>query len=214
MNLKKTIPLSKTSKVEIIKYVFILLIIILSLFYISLTLHLPVTLRSDYIHDDALFWINANQLIQGNWFGIYNQMTLAKGPAFPFFLALNFVLGFPITLSIALFYLFSCLIFFQVIKRFNVNKYFSFLLFILILFHPALFPIEIIRDNIYPALTLLVISGFIEIIFDWKISKIKILFYSLCLVLFWITREEGVWIIPGLIVLLFLKLVQLFKLRN
>lgn len=175
-------------------------------------MHLPVAILTDAKFDDALFWNLAQQLLGGHWLGTYSNITLAKGPGFSFFLALNAIIGVPITLSIALFYLFACWLVAITLRDLGVNRYFVLVIFIVILFQPELFPLHIIRDNIYPALSLIVICGAIRMItyqkyqnHPWKQMGL----FGLVLGFFWLTREEGVWIVPGMLLLIILKMVQL-----
>ncbi len=188
--------------------------IVFSVAYLILAMNLPVTIRTYLVHDDALYWEHAYQIVNGNWLGAYSQMTLAKGPGFPLFLATNAILGIPITLLIALVYLFACGLITNTLYVLGLNRYLVLIIFVVILFHPALFPMFIIRDNIYPALSLIIISGVIRLTFTplhqdrWLVSIVP---YGLVFGFFWITREEGIWIVPGLLILLFLKGFQLRK---
>ncbi|MEN9460782.1 MAG: hypothetical protein RIS84_802 [Pseudomonadota bacterium] len=191
-----------------------LLFIFFSLAYLILSMHLPVTLYTNAVHDDALFWENAIQILQGNWLGVYNQLTLAKGAGFPLFLAFNKVLGIPVTLLMALLYLLACLLIANALSKLEINKYLILGVFIIVLFHPELFPWRVTRDNIYPALSLIVIAGAFQFVLtqqkkDWW--SFSIIGYGFIFGLYWITREEGIWIIPGLVVLIVLKLWQLKK---
>ncbi|MFA5923545.1 MAG: hypothetical protein WC856_20015 [Methylococcaceae bacterium] len=182
--------------------------------YLILAMNLPVSIYTTAGHDDALFWLNAYQLVNGNWLGTYSQMTLAKGPGFPLFLAANAVLGIPVTLSIALFYLFACGLIANTLRELGLNRYLVLIIFVVILFHPALFPTRIIRDNIYPALSLIIISGVIRLVFAPLVQDRRLLSivpYGLVFGFFWVTREEGIWIVPGLLILPFLKAFQLKK---
>lgn len=190
------------------------LFFVFSIAYMILAMNLPASIYTGAVHDDALYWWSAYHILQGDWLSTYSQMTLAKGPGYPLFLAANAVLGVPVTLSIALLYIFACWLIASTLRDLGINKYLVLIIFLGILFHPALFPMRIIRDNIYPALSLIVISGVIRLIFtplpqDRQLARIVP--YGLVLGLFWITREEGVWIIPGLLILLSLKV---FQLRN
>lgn len=185
-----------------------------SVAYLILAMHLPVSIYTISPHDDALFWHNAYQIVTGNWLGAYNQMTLAKGPGFPLFLAVNAVLGVPVTLLIASFYLLACWLISNTLRDLGLNKYFILVTFTVILFHPALFPVRIIRDNIYPALTLIIISGVIRLVFvpaQHDRQLVRMVPYGLVFGFFWVTREESIWIVPGLLFLLFLKVCQLKK---
>lgn len=190
------------------------LFFVFSVVYLILAMHLPVSLRTGSVHDDALYWGNAHQIMKGHWLSAYNQMTLTKGPGFPLFLAVNAILGIPVTLSVALLYLFSCLLIANTLYEIGLNKYLVLTIFIVILLHPELFPTIIIRDNIYPALSLIIISGVIKFLFappEQEFQLSSIVPYGLVLGLFWVTREEGIWVVPGLLCLLFLKALQLKK---
>jgi hypothetical protein len=183
-----------------------------SIIYIILAMHLPVSIYTGAIHDDALYWSNARLILGGHWLGDYSQMTLAKGAGFPLFLAINGLIGIPITLSIALFYLFACGLLAKTLRALDVNKYIVLILFFSILLHPALFPTHITRDNIYPALSLIILSEVIRLILmpQQQGQQLKrIITYGLAFGFFWITREEGIWIIPALLCVFLLKLLQL-----
>ena len=190
------------------------LFFVFSVAYLILAMNLPVSIYTGADHDDALFWGNAYQIVKGNWLGAYSQMTLAKGPGFPLFLAANAVLGIPVTLLIALLYLFACGLIANTLRELGLNRYLVLTIFVVILFHPELFPIRIIRDNIYPALSLIIISGVIRLVFaplQQDRRLVSVVPYGLVFGFFWMTREEGIWIVPGLLILLFLKAFQLKK---
>src|SRR5664280_5946 len=98
------------------------LFFLFSVAYLVLAMNLPVSIYTDAGHDDALFWGNAYQIVKGNWLGAYSQMTLAKGPGFPLFLAANAVLGIPVTLLIALLYLFACGLIANTLRELGLNR--------------------------------------------------------------------------------------------
>jgi hypothetical protein len=190
------------------------LFFVFSMAYLILAMNLPVSIYTRAGHDDALYWGHAYQILEGNWLGAYSQMTLAKGPGFPLFLATNAVLGIPITLLIALFYLLACALIANTLRELGLSRYLVLTIFVVILFHPELFPIRIIRDNIYPALSLIIIAGVIRLVFaplPQNQRLMNVAPYGLVFGFFWITREEGIWIIPGLFILFFLKALQLKK---
>ena len=190
------------------------LFFLFSLAYLILAMHLPVYLITQAGHDDALFWGHAEQIINGDWLGNYNNLTLAKGAGFSLFLAMNAILGTPVTLLIALFYLLACGLLAKTLIALNINKQFVLFIFVIILFHPALFPNRIIRDTIYPALSLIVISGVIRLIFapqPYDNTLTSVIPYGSALAWFWLTREEGIWIVPSIMILLILRVIQLKK---
>jgi hypothetical protein len=189
-----------------------LLFYLFSIVYIILSMHLPVSIYTGAIYDDALYWGNARLILGGHWLGDYSQMTLAKGAGFPLFLAVNALIGTPITLAIALLYLFACGLLANTLHALGLNKYIVLILFFAILLHPELFPTHITRDNIYPALSLIILSGVIRLTFtlEQQDQQLKnIIPYGLIFGLFWITHEEGFWIIPSLLLLVLLRILQL-----
>jgi len=188
-------------------------LIILSILYIGLLMHLPVSIYTNAMHDDAMFWTHAQEISTGHWLGAYSQLTLPKGAGYPLFLAANWIIGIPITLSIGLLNLFSSWFLAKTLLKLNINKLIILLIFSLILFHPGLLPIRIVRDNIYSALTMISVIVFIRIFYEniFHDKFIKLFIYGLFLNLFWITREEGVWIVPALV---FLLLIRYYQIKN
>jgi len=191
-----------------------IILLIISIVYISLCLKLPVSIYTTANYDDALFWNNASSILRGNWLGDYNDLTLIKGVGFPLFLALNYLIGFPISLSTSVFFLLSIILFLYYLKKYyNINKVILFSILILLLFQPYYLPGRVIRDNIYPALTLLFITGFINLYnFDKFISgKYSISLFGVAGGFLLLTREEGIWVFPALIFLLIFKSIAIFN---
>lgn len=185
--------------------------------FVALSMHLPVSLVTTAGHDDGLFIKNAHHIISGDWLGPYNQMTLSKGPAYSIFIAINAFLGIPLTLSVALFYLMSCALLVRALSIIGLNRAFVFLLFNVLIFQPAVFPTRIVRENIYISLTLLVISGLIYLAVQEKDKKLLMarnIFFGLALGVFWITREEGIWILPAILFYLFILFFINFNNQN
>lgn len=175
---------------------------ILGFIYLILMLHLPVGIFANAMHDDALFFHRGMDLLSGHWLGSFNNLTLAKGMGFPLILAINSFIGLPITLFLAILYLAASIFFIEKLKYFCDKKVVLMIIFSLILFHPSLFPIRIIRDNIYPALTLLIIGIFIELIYrNEEMPFIKAAIYGFIFFIFITTRDESIWVFPGFLVI-------------
>ncbi len=174
---------------------------VLALLYISFAMHSPVTLYAHMVHDDAWFIGNAEKILAGQWLGAFDQMTLIKGLGYSYILVLNNLLDIPITLSLATIYLFACLFFVGVLREIGLGKIPALLLFCLLIFQPALFPGRIIRDNVYFSLLLISFSGLIysSVCDPGRRRLVVIALSGLCFGVFWITREEGVWISPGFV---------------
>ncbi len=182
--------------------------------FVALCMHLPVAIYANASLDDALFIKNSQHLASFHWLGPFNQTTLAKGTFFPIFLALNSYLGVPVTLSIALFYALAVWLFVRALLLHGLSRWGAWLVFVVVLFQPAIFPTRIIRDYIYHSLALLVLAGILSI---WSQTQVQRRFnpntflFGLAWGAFWLTREEGVWILPGVAVFL---AYQFFSLRN
>lgn len=204
----------KLMKEHSIENIYYGILLIVSLVYISLSLHLPVSILTTANYDDALFFNNAISILKGSWLGEYNELTLLKGVGFSLFLALNALIGVPVTFSISIFFMLSTLLFIKVLRdEFGIGKIVAIALLLIILFHPLMYPTRIIRDDIYPALTMLAICGFIKLFRyeENKFSLLKFIPYGIFGGLFWLTREEGVWILPGFAILLVAKIAYTYK---
>ena len=178
-------------------------------------MNIPVSIYSLAGHDDALFMQNAYRILKGEWLGnTYTQMTLAKGTGFSFFLAVNAVIGVPITLSIAIFYAFCCWVLSNTLIRLGLPIFASLITFVLILFHPELIPTRIIRDNIYPGLSLLILAAAIDVLLLNQRRPLILSLYGAAIALFWITREEGIWVIPALGLILVYRLITFWISKN
>lgn len=172
---------------------------VVAFIYVSLINKVPVSIYSNAIHDDALFISRAQDIVAGNWAGsAYNQFILAKGLGFSLFEAFNYSIGLPITLTIGLVNIAMAFFLKNTIEKFYKNEYFSMVFFICILFSPVLIPERIIRDNIYFSLTIFSIIGFLRLLLKIDISRNLSIFYGSIFGIFWITREEGVWVFPAL----------------
>lgn len=165
---------------------------------------LPISVFSSAGHDDGWFIRRAQDIWAGQWLGTYNQMTLIKGPVYSLFLVLNKITGMSVLLSQALLYLVACLVLCGTLLAKRVSPFWVWVTLIVLLFHPALFPIRVIRDDIYFSLTLLSVAGFMRLSIPatsfWKWFGLAAL--GSMFGLFWFTREEGVWLLPGALVLL------------
>jgi hypothetical protein len=185
--------------------------------YVAIITHMPLTLYPDAMHDDALFISLGRHLAHGKWLGPYNAVTLIKGPGYPAFLAAAQWLGTPVSLAHALFHCFSVTVFVLVLHRFMKSFLLSGLLFTLLLWHPVSLSVVLlrpIRDEIYYGQMLLVLASLVILLFFPSNASRKILCAVTCGLLlgwFWLTREEGVWIVPGILVFVAAALWTAFR---
>lgn len=184
--------------------------------YVIMCMNIPIGLLANASYDDGLFIQHAESIFHGEWLGQYSQMTLAKGPGYPIFLALNALSGIPITLTQSLLYVSSCFLLAIVIYRLSTSFWISIFSFLILLWDPAMIPVRILRDDISPAQALFVLACILQFSFLSKTVKQGLkwaLLGGIMLGWLWITREDGVWLVPGLFLFFSLRVVQL-KLLN
>lgn len=190
--------------------------VISGLFYVLMCVNIPISISANERYDDWLFFHNAESIFRGDWLGAYGHMTLAKGPGYPIFLALNAMSGIPITLTQSLLYISSCFLLAIVIYRLSTSFWISICSFLILLWDPAMIPVRILRSDISSAQVLFVLACILQFSFLSKTVKQGLkwaLLGGIMLGWLWITREDGVWLVPGLFLFFALRVVQL-KLLN
>lgn len=169
-----------------------------------LVVNIPLSLRVDMIHDDALFIRLGMSIASGEWLGAFDQYTLAKGPGYPFFLAQASWSGLPVSLAHALFQSLGLMGAGWAVYRLTRSRTLAAAALALLSLNPAAFVDHVqfvIRDQIYWALMLLVASQFV-LAFLVPQTRSWWIWHSLALGLVtgwaWLTREEGVLLLPAL----------------
>lgn len=170
-------------------------------------------------HDDLFFARAANFMIHGEWMGAYDHMTLIKTPFYSIFLVLSFISGLPLLLNETLFYIGACIL--LVVAFFPVAKshWLRLAFFVFILFAPltlnTLSNVIVYRDFVYYSLNLYVVAFSVGLLLRLYYDVAKIIPWSVGLGLsmgaFLITREEGIWIYPTLLLFLVGCLYFIFK---
>ncbi len=161
-------------------------------------------------HDDRLFVRLAASLLSGDWLGPYNELTLAKGPFFPMWIAANAIIGLPLRLAEQLLYAAASVIAAIALRPALRRDWGILVIFLLVLFNPMSFTDQattrVIREGIYPALTLFVVATASGLLLRVRRPIRTVLLWSsgcgLSLAAFWLTREEGIWLLPFLLPLL------------
>lgn len=169
----------------------------------------PLLALADNDRDDLLFIRLADYLTQFDWLGPYDNLTLVKGPFYPLWIAAAFLAGVPLLLSQHLLYIAACLVTERALQPLIASRPWRMAIFALLLFNPATFAwrlTRVLRDGLYPGLTLLVVGSAIGLfvrrhepahrLVGWAVTC------GLATAAFWLTREEGVWILPVLAPLL------------
>lgn len=160
-------------------------------------------------HDDRLFINLADYLRHGDWLGPYNDLTLAKGPAYPIWIALCAKIGTPLLLGEHLLYIIACAVTMAALRPIVRRRYLLLPAFALLVFNPVTYTFQtlrVMREGVVPAETLLVLGCLIGV-HTHRASRVSVLAVwsaalGLAVAAFWLTREDGVWLVPSVAVLL------------
>lgn len=173
--------------------------------FLWLALRTPIAVQPSMQHDAGLFMALGQRLAAGEWLGPYSQFTLMKGPGYPVFLAINAWLGLPVGLSHAAFQCAAIALFFWVFARTTNMRNLALFGFVFTLWAPAPYLLsEIERSGIYAGETLLVLATLYYALFGELPPKGRLGWALLSgLLTGWLvlTREEGVWIVPGIAII-------------
>lgn len=170
----------------------------------------PVVAIGGAGHDDRLYLELARQLIEGNWLGSYSQFTLMKGPMYSFFIAGTFLLGIPLPLAQHLLYLGACLVLLKALRPLLRHNWQECLLFLLLAWQPMSYELpvlgRVLRQNIYTPTVLLLFAGLCALE-TRRNSPAALragwgLLLGLSFAALWLTREESVWCLPAIVLLI------------
>jgi hypothetical protein len=169
----------------------------------------PYSLQLWQGYDDALFIRHAISIRNGDWLGDFNELTLVKGPGYPVFLAINNLFGLNVVLTQALLY--SCSLFFlyKIFLLSNSHKFFALLMFVIVLFDPRVFLLDHpIRETIYTSQAIISLGVLLYVLNRTSLSVSELrknlivsMFGGLIFGWFWLTREEGLWLVPSLLLI-------------
>lgn len=160
-------------------------------------------------HDDLLFINMADHIIHGRWLGPYNEMTLAKGPFYPLWIAAMHALGIPLRMGTELAYAGACGLTVLALRPIVRNGWLALAIFGFLLANPMTYEMHpmgrVIRQAIWVPLTLGVVACFLGLALRPALTAWRRLPWALTAGLlfgcYWLTREEGVWLVPGLAML-------------
>jgi hypothetical protein len=162
----------------------------------------PVVAHANASFDDRLYLALAEQILKGNWLGPYSQFTLMKGPMYSLLIAGTCLLRIPLPIGQHLLYLLGCAVLVLALHPLLRADWQSFALFALLWWQPMSYvELDVLRQNIYTPLTLLLFAGVCALETRRTASARIRLAWGLLLgvsaAAFYLAREEGVWIVPG-----------------
>ncbi len=206
------------SVVLIKKYYFVAIVLIAIIIKSVITINLPIYARDPSGADEYLMMSQAEHLVDGDYLGPYNYLTLVKGIGFPLFLAFSFKIGIPLLALYNFFYITVCLVAMVPIRRMIKRRPLQLLAFLMLLFCPATLDwnVQLIYRNmlIIPQSVLLV-SALMMMYYhandNWKKLLLWSLVASFSWVFMWHTREDSIWSVPLLIIAWLVIMIVLLK---
>lgn len=171
------------------------------------------------MYDDRLFINLADSILKLDWLGKFDNLTLAKGPFFSIWIAFTNLIHIPLLLSEQLLYAGACLALVIGLRPLFSKTWQLASLYAVILFNPISFTngpaTRAIREGLYQPLTLLLVALFIGLALREKKGLKNIIIWSittgLALSAFWLTREEGLWIMPFAIFISAWPILKIWK---
>jgi hypothetical protein len=185
--------------------------------YVITRVNTPISVRSINIHDDALYMNLGRSLSQGHWLGPFDQLTLMKGPGYPVFLAVASRLGISVSLAHALFHCAAVGFFAAVIYRLTRSLWLSAALFATLLWHPMSITVSlqiVVRDAIYYGQVFIFLGAFAYALLGATTAKERFAYGALSgafLGWLWLTREEGVWLVPAIALITAVAAVRAYR---
>lgn len=162
-----------------------------------------------YYFDDLLYLDHGRWLINGQWLGAFDATTLVKGPGYPLWIAFSFFSSIPLLLSQHLLYIAACALLAHSLRPLVQQRYaMPALLFLALLFDPQSYSPyneRVVRDFLYATQHLFILAGLVGLItrrdrfssmLGWALGL------GFWLGFFWITREEGILVLPAVALLL------------
>lgn len=189
--------------------VLVLFMVLLGAVKQFLTHDLPIMAVPKGIHDDWIMVHLADMLLQGQWLGPYSDLILTKGMFFPLFLAVCNKLSLPYLDGATLFYTVSCVLFVYGVRPLIKKYWAQAVLYLVLLWNPISYSVQafqrVYRNSISYAQVLLIFGCFIALYLRRKEGIRKQLVWLLGaaagLTSFFYTREDAIWVIPFLVML-------------
>jgi hypothetical protein len=180
---------------------FWILAAILGALYILNYFLIPVPLIPVLGHDDGHFMRQAKTILDGQWLGPYDQLTLIKGPGFPIFLSLSRAARLPYPILLAVFEFSSFALLSYAVGRVANSTRLAIALLVALAVFPWMWSgsvLRVLRDGFYTSLLLMCLALAILVIWtDVRRKWLIALMAGLSFGWMTITREETPWLWPA-----------------
>jgi hypothetical protein len=172
-------------------------------------------LLADMIYDDQLFTRSAGHLLEGDWLGPYDMMTLSKGPTYPLFIAGAYQLNVPLKLAEHGLHLMAAGMLAWAVWRIFRLRTAALAAYVVVAFNPAYLgsaASRVTREVIYGSLSLILLSGVLvfltyvpALVRRGLLRAVPVgvaagLAIGAVLAAYYLCREERSWLAPALLV--------------
>ncbi len=189
--------------------------LVVTLTSLALRINAPTWLRPQMSHDEGLFARLAGNVLEGNWLGPYDKLTLSKGPAYPLFIAAVYKTGVPLKLAEHLLHLVAAALVAAAVWRVGGSRALALVTYSVVALDPAHLGTTasvLTRENFYGSLSLALVAGVLVLVSyvlslarwpaRWSVPAIVLCGSALGLTgaAYQLSRDEGLWILPALLV--------------
>jgi hypothetical protein len=202
------IPEHKQRK-KIFNYCILFLVLIFTFWYFA---NSPLSFLTFAKHDDQLFINLLRNLTEGCWLGTFNNLTLAKGPAFPLLLSTLYFFKIPIQIFYSLMAILTGIILYITCESYTRNPLIRGLVAVLVVFYPGLDFVRPLRDTYFYWMSIL---GILILLLNLKnlqkdiLNRGQMLISGLIFGILIICREEWITLIfPVIVFILFFLLYK------
>ena len=129
--------------------IFIFCILSLLVFTFWYFANSPLVFRTFAPHDDQLFIKLLKNLTGGLWLGNFDNLTLAKGPAFPIVLSILYFFKIPIQIFYAVMAILTGIILYITCASYTSNPWIRCFVAALVVFYPGLDFVRPVRDPLF-----------------------------------------------------------------
>jgi hypothetical protein len=198
-------------------------VVVSTLTSLVLRMRSPLWIIPEAAYDDALFSRLAGSLLDHVWLGPYDNLTLAKGPGYPFFIAAAYELHLPLALAQHLLHLVAAAVAGLALARMTRSTVAGVGTYAILALDPAYLGAsasKVSREAFYGSLSLLLFGG-VVLAASWVpalvrrraalwIPVLAVVGLALGVVLagYHLTREERVWLYPALAIAVVAGLVS------
>jgi hypothetical protein len=177
----------------------------ITLFKLWLDTALRVRVEAFQIFDDALYVRSALAIIEGQWLGPFDHLTLAKNPGYPIWLALNHVIGSPLLVAQSALYAGAGLLLAREILLAGYARWPLLAVYVAYLFNPFV-EIRVMREGIYGSLLVLTFAALANLhrrVMTGRRILASAFSAGAAIAAVWVTREEGAATLLGITPLAF-----------